>query len=646
MCGFAGFLGGNLDKNDIESCLRNMSDKIFHRGPNDGGIWIDGQQRIGLAHRRLSIVDLTATGHQPMMSPSNRYVIVFNGEIYNHLDIRKDLEKFSYAPNWKGHSDTETLLAGIDVWGLEITLKKAIGMFSIALWDKQTNILSLARDRLGEKPLYYGWQGEGDAKTFLFGSELKAFKKHTSFEKLIDRRALSQFLRYNYIPAPHSIYRGISKLEPGYILTVSLSEPEPNTFQYWNSIENALAGVKNQFEGGPEEAVDALDILLKDAVGRQMVADVPLGAFLSGGIDSSTVVALMQSQSSLPVKTFTIGYGESKYSETGYAKAVARHLGTDHTELYVTPEQAMQVITKLPTIYCEPFADSSQIPTFLVSQLAKQHVTVSLSGDAGDELFSGYNRYQLTSNLWPTISRMPMLLRSSIAKSIASIPPHVLSRFFSFLPWASIGDKLHKGANVIGSRNLDELYLGMVSSWLEPDSIVIQDLKSAELPIAKPSLLMGLNDVERMMVFDTLSYLPDDILVKVDRAAMSNSLEVRVPFLDHRVFDFAWRVPIEYKLRNMQTKWILRQLLYRYVPPELIDRPKMGFGFPVDIWLRGPLREWAENLLSDVRLRQEGYLNPNLIRKKWNEHLSGKRNWSSQLWSVLMFQVWLEEELK
>jgi asparagine synthase (glutamine-hydrolysing) len=427
---------------------------------------------------------------------------------------------------------------------------------------------------------------------------------------------------------------------------VSLSESEPNVFQYWNSSENALEGVKNQFEGGPEDAVDALDILLKDAVGRQMVADVPLGAFLSGGVDSSTVVALMQSQSSLPVKTFTIGYGESKYSEAAYAKAVARYLGTDHTELYVTPEQAMQVITKLPTMYCEPFADSSQIPTFLVSQLAKQHVTVSLSGDAGDELFCGYNRYQLTSNLWPTISRMPTLLRSSIAKSITSIPPHVLSRFFSFLPWASIGDKLHKGANVIGSRNLDELYLGMVSSWLEPDSIVIQDLESAELTIAKPSLLMGLNDVERMMVFDTLSYLPDDILVKVDRAAMSNSLEVRAPFLDHRVFDFAWRLPIEYKLRNMQTKWILRQLLYRYVPPELIDRPKMGFGFPVDIWLRGPLREWAENLLNDVRLRQEGYLNPNLIRKKWNEHLSGKRNWSSQLWSVLMFQVWLEEELK
>lgn len=646
MCGFVGFLGGNLDKSVSETYLRSMSDMLIHRGPNDQGLWFDDKAHIGLAHRRLSIVDLTATGHQPMMSPSNRYVIVFNGEIYNHLDIRKDLEKSSHAPNWKGHSDTETLLAGIDVWGLEITLKKAIGMFSIALWDKQTNILSLARDRLGEKPLYYGWQGEGNAKTFLFGSELKAFKKHASFEKLIDRRALSQFLRYNYIPAPHSIYRGISKLEPGYILTVSLSEPEPNTFQYWNSIENALAGVKNQFEGGPEEAVDALDILLKDAVGRQMVADVPLGAFLSGGVDSSTVVALMQSQSSLPVKTFTIGYGESKYSEAAYAKAVARHLGTDHTELYVTPEQAMQVITKLPTMYCEPFADSSQIPTFLVSQLAKQHVTVSLSGDAGDELFCGYNRYQLTSNLWPTISRMPMFLRSSIAKSIASIPPHILNRFFSFLPWASIGDKLHKGATVIGSHTLDDLYLGLVSSWLEPSSIVLQDLESAELPILTPSILMGLNDVERMMVLDTLSYLPDDILVKVDRAAMSTSLEVRVPFLDYRVFDFAWRLPIEYKLRNMQTKWILRQLLYRYVPPELIDRPKMGFGFPVDIWLRGPLREWAETLLNEARLKQEGYFNPKFICQKWDEHLSGKRNWSSQLWAILMFQLWLEEELK
>ncbi len=653
MCGLVGFLDGGAGEDGDVALLRRMSDTLIHRGPDDGGTWCDREQRIGFGHRRLAIVDLSPAGHQPMVSASGRYVIAFNGEIYNHLDLRGELNGMDCRASlamtgagWRGHSDTETLLAGIEAWGLEATLKKSIGMFAIALWDKQTQTLALARDRLGEKPLYYGWQGSGDERVFLFGSELKALKAHPAFPADIDRGALCLLLRHNYIPAPYSIYQGIAKVEPGCLLSVSLAQPEPKIWKYWDAVAVARAGVAQPFVGTPEQAVDALEVLAKDAVRQQMMADVPLGAFLSGGVDSSTVVALMQAQSSRPVKTFTIGFNEDGYSEAVHAKAVARHLGTEHSELYVTPEQVMEVIPRLPSLYCEPFADSSQIPTFLVSQLAKQHVTVSLSGDAGDELFCGYNRYQITSSRWKQLSMIPMPLRRIAAKGITAISPHTWNRYAGILPWTSVGDKLHKGAGVMTSASAEELYLSIVSSWTDPAALVVGGAEPATLPTANSPSLSGLSDVQRMMALDTLTYLPDDILVKVDRAAMGNSLESRVPFLDHRVVEFAWRLPMEFKLREGQTKWALRQVLYRHVPRELIERPKMGFGFPIDKWLRGPLRNWAQDLLDEARLRREGYFHPAPIRQKWAEHLSGNRNWSSQLWAVLMFQAWLEQEKK
>lgn len=649
MCGLIGFLGSFAGFGSDESLLRSMADTLIHRGPDDGGAWVDEAAGVGLAHRRLSILDLSPAGHQPMLSAIGRYVIAFNGEIYNHLDIRKELEILGHAPSWRGHSDTETLLAGIEAFGIESTLKKSIGMFAIALWDRKLRTLTLARDRIGEKPLYYGWQGEGCDRVFLFGSELKALKAHPAFTSEIDRGALCLLMRHNYIPAPYSIYQGIAKLEPGCMLSVSLAQPEANIWKYWDAIQVARAGVAHPFAGTPDEAVDALEVLAKDAVRQQMMADVPLGAFLSGGIDSSTVVALMQAQSSRPVKTFTIGFDNQGYNEAEQAKAVARHLGTEHTELYVTPEQAMEVIPRLPGLYCEPFADSSQIPTLLVSQLAKQHVTVSLSGDAGDELFCGYNRYQLTASLWNKLSYIPSPLRAVAAKGVTSLSPAAWDRLAHFIPGSGrlrlVGDKLHKGAGVMSSRTVEELYLGMVSLQRNPSDWVIGGQEPATHLTGLRPELEGLNAVEQMMVLDLISYLPDDILVKVDRAAMGLSLEGRVPFLDHRVVEFAWSLPLSYKLRDGQTKWPLRQVLYRHVPRELIDRPKMGFGVPLHDWLRGPLRDWAESLLDEDRLQREGYFHPAPIRQMWAEHLSCSRNWANNLWGVLMFQAWQESEL-
>jgi len=659
MCGLVGLLGGVADEVGDESLLCIMSDTLIHRGPDDCGIWYDSEQRIGLGHRRLAILDLSPAGHQPMVSASGRYVIAFNGEIYNHLALRKDIEKIPPSPpfakggilEWRGHSDTETLLAGFEAWGIEATLKKTVGMFAIALWGREEKVLTLARDRMGEKPLYYGWQGSGNERVFLFGSELKALKAHPAFAAEIDRGALCLLLRHNYIPAPYSIYQGIAKLEPGCLLSVQLAHPEPMIWKYWDAVEVARTGVAQPFSGTPEQAVDALEVLAKDAVRQQMMADVPLGAFLSGGIDSSTVVALMQAQSSRPVKTFTIGFNEKGYNEAVHAKAVAAHLGTEHIELYVTPEQAMDVIPLLPGLYCEPFADSSQIPTFLVSQLAKQQVTVSLSGDAGDELFCGYNRYQLTNDLWKKLSHAPIQLRSLVAKGISAVSPSVWDRVGGAIPGVGsyvrlLGDKMHKGAGVLSSATVDELYLGLVSYQRNPENWVIGGKEpDTKLTGLRPNL-EGLGVVERMMALDTISYLPDDILVKVDRGGMGVSLEGRVPFLDHRLVEFAWSLPLEYKLRDGQTKWPLRQVLYRHVPRELIDRPKMGFGVPLHDWLRGPLRDWAEGLLGEARLRREGYFHPEPIRKMWSEHLIGKCNWSNHLWGVLMFQAWLESEFK
>lgn len=654
MCGLTGYLSGQWPGDMAPSWIKHMTDAISHRGPDSEGHWVDADAGFALGHRRLSILDLSPAGHQPMVSASGRFVIAFNGEIYNHLELRGLLEgeachaslAMATTGGWRGHSDTETLLAGIEAWGVEATLKKSIGMFAIALWDRQKHTVTLVRDRMGEKPLYFGWQGYGKKRVFLFGSELKALKTHPAFAADIDRGALCLLLRHNYIPAPYSIYQGIAKLEPGCLLSVSLAQPEPKIWKYWDTVEVARAGVAHPFAGTANEAVDALEVLAKDAVRQQMMADVPLGAFLSGGIDSSTVVALMQAQSSRPVKTFTIGFSEEGYNEAVHAKAVARHLGTEHSELYVTPEQAMKVIPRLPSLYCEPFADSSQIPTYLVSQLAKLHVTVSLSGDAGDELFCGYNRYQMTNALWRKLALVPAPLRAMAAKGITALSPATWDRLAGIIPgagrYAALGDKLHKGAGVLASASVDELYLGMVSLQRSPADWVIGGQEPPTHLTGLRPALDGPNAVERMMVLDTISYLPDDIMVKVDRAGMGVSLEGRVPFLDHRLVEFAWSLPLTYKLRDGQTKWPLRQVLYRHIPRELIDRPKMGFGVPLHDWLRGPLRNWAEELLDEARLQREGYFNPVPIRQKWAEHLSGQRNWQAQLWNVLMFQAWLE----
>lgn len=648
MCGLTGFLSSSFSLEEATSIVSGMADCLIHRGPDDTGIWFDGNSGIALAHRRLSILDLSPTGHQPMCSTSSRYTIAFNGEIYNHQRIRAELEKQGAAPTWRGHSDTETLLAGIERWGLEAMLQQCIGMFAIALWDKQTQVLKLALDRIGEKPLYYGWQGS----SFLFASELKALQAHPHFQADINRNALCLYMRHNYIPAPHSIYLGIHKLMPGSILQLSRQHPEPQVKHYWSVQQAVTQGKISPFKGSATDAITTLESLLRDSIKQQMIADVPLGAFLSGGIDSSTVVALMQAQSGRPVKTFSIGFHEAAYNEAEHAKAVARHLGTEHTELYVTPDDCMAVIPNLPNIYNEPFSDSSQVPTFLVSQLARQHVTVSLSGDAGDELFAGYNRYTWTHELWSRLSRIPSPLRNLAATAVTAASPaawNAASHKMQFLlperlKQTNIGDKLHKAASVMASPSINTLYHKLVSHWEDPAVIVLNG-KEPLTPITDSSHIpSGIDDIERMMYLDMLTYLPGDILCKVDRAAMAVSLESRVPFLDHRVVEFAWSLPMHYKLRENQGKWLLREVLYKYVPKELLERPKMGFGIPVDQWLRGPLRDWAEHLLDESRLHQDGYFDPAPIRQKWAEHLSGKRNWQYHLWDVLMLQSWLETQ--
>ena len=652
MCGLAGYLGCKWRTGDAQIPLKAMTGSITSRGPDFEGHWLDINAGIVLGHRRLSIVDLSPAGHQPMLSTNGAIVLAYNGEIYNHLALRADLNKAGVAPTWRGHSDTETLLAGFSAWGVQPTVERCVGMFAFAAWDKQTLTLTLGRDRLGEKPLYYGWQGQGNYATFLFGSELKALKAHPAFDAAIDRNALCLLMRHNYIPAPYSIYQGIAKLEAGCLLSVSLAQPEPRITRYWSAAAVAVAGCAAPFTGTPEQAVDALESLLKSAVAQQMVADVPLGAFLSGGVDSSTVVALMQAQSAQRVKTFTIGFNEAGYNEAEHAKAVAAHLGTEHTELYVSSQEAMEVIPRLPKLYCEPFSDSSQIPTFLVAQLARQQVTVSLSGDAGDELFCGYNRYLMASGLWKKLSFLPAGSRRMAARGLSALSPErwnaMLGPVQGMLPaslrHANLGGKLHKGAGVLASGSVDALYFGLVSHWDDPASVVIGGTEPSTLLTGNAPPLQGLDDIQRMMALDTLTYLPDDILVKVDRAAMGVSLEGRVPFLDHRVVEFAWSLPQDMKLRNGVGKWALREVLYRHVPKTLIERPKMGFGVPIGDWLRGPLRDWAENLLDKSRLQREGYFHPAPVRQKWAEHLSGARNWQYHLWDVLMFQAWLEEQ--
>jgi asparagine synthase (glutamine-hydrolysing) len=645
MCGLTGFLRSSADVGDELGLgwLRRMANAIVHRGPDSDGYWMDASVGVGLAHRRLAIVDLTAAGHQPMASHTGRFMLVFNGEIYNHLRLRESLiGQAGDAPRWRGSSDTETLLAGFESWGIAETLKRSVGMFALAVWDRSTHELTLARDRIGEKPLYYAWQGQGLSATFLFGSELSALRRHPAFDAAVDRDSLAQYMRHNCIGGGKSIYAGVHKLLPGQMLTVSGASQRTVIAQWWSAALMAVRGVEAGFHGTPLDAVDALDFLLRDAIGQQMVADVPLGAFLSGGIDSSTVVALMQAQSVRPVRTFSIGFAEKGYNEAEHAKAVARHLGTDHTELYVSSDEARDVIPLLPSVYSEPFADSSQIPTFLVSRLARERVTVALSGDAGDELFCGYNRYKLAAGIWDKISRIPTPLRRLSAGALLSVRPEHLDALGRLFSVERLGDRLHKGAELLDKRSVASLYRAMVSHWADPPSVVVGAEETASIWSDYESHLTRLSDIERMMALDLLTYLPDDILVKVDRAAMAVSLETRVPFLDHRLVEFAWSLPLEYKLRGGVTKWVLRQVLYRYVPREMIERPKMGFGVPLDSWLRGPLRDWAESLLSEGRLRDEGFFHPGPIRRKWEEHLSGRRNWHYHLWDVLMFQSWLE----
>lgn len=639
MCGVAGFLeepkGRPFEVAAREA--RRMADSLHHRGPDDSGIWVDSNVGVALAHRRLSIVDLSPGGHQPMVSASGQTVIIYNGETFNFQELRAELE--ALGTRFRGHSDTEVILEGCERWGVVETARKMMGMFAFALWSRDKRSLYLVRDRLGIKPLYLGRFG----KYLLFASEIKALKKHPAFEGEIDRNALTLFMRHNYIPSPYSIYRGVRKQRPGSVLEFRSDGYEKETI-FWSLEEVASQGIRNRKNISVREAVDQLEVLLRDAVRRRMVADVPLGAFLSGGIDSSTVVALMQAQNSKPVYTFSIGFTESDYNEAPHAEAVARHLGTNHTTMMVTPHEARSVIPRLPEIYDEPFADSSQIPTFLVSVLARRHVTVSLSGDGGDELFAGYNRYEYAKAVSQAAAPWPKQLRKRAAKILRGLSPEKWNRIFSLLPPSlrppQAGNKVHKLANLI-ERNPDEIYLGLISHWPRPESLVIGG-REPETCLRDRNVKNIVPDpVERMQYLDTLTYLPDDILVKLDRASMAVSLEARVPLLDHRVVAWAWSLPQRFRRRDVENKWILRQVLYRYAPRNLFDRPKMGFGVPIDSWLRGPLRNWAEDLLDSSRLRQDGYLRPEPILEKWREHLSGKTNWAYLIWDVLMFQAWL-----
>ncbi|EIJ36607.1 asparagine synthase (glutamine-hydrolyzing) [Thiothrix nivea] len=632
----------------MHSNLHRMTSTLAHRGPDDSGLWIDREAGIALGHRRLAILDLSPEGHQPMASASGRYTLIFNGEIYNHQELRKRLAREGYT-HWRGTSDTETLLAAFSCWGIRRTLQACIGMFAMAVWDGHTRRLTLARDRMGEKPLYYGWVG----RHFLFGSELKALRAHHEWNAGINRDAIASQLRLSYIPAPHTIYQGIFKLEPGHLLHVTPQATPGCTFQtesYW-SLPAYIGNTHDSitFKNLPEQTA-ALETLLSRAVRQQMLSDVPLGAFLSGGIDSSLVVALMQEQSNRPVKTFTIGYEEESFNEAGYAREVARHLGTEHTEFIASPVDAMDIIPRLPTLFDEPFSDMSQIPTLLVAQLAKTRVTVSLSGDGADELFGGYNRYFYAQQIWRRLQHLPGFLRSGLAGTLGRLDARqwdrLLNPLSSALPeqlrFNEPGEKLRKASETLNARSPEDIYRRLISHWKQPEEVVL-GLQHSPDPIPT-NIPAGLTFPERMMYMDATGYLPGDILVKVDRTAMGVSLETRAPFLDHRVVEFAWQLPLPLKIHNGQGKWILRQILDHYVPRNLIERPKKGFGVPLDNWLRTSLRDWAESLLAPARLRQEGFFDPAPIEEKWRQHLAGTHNWQYLLWDVLMFQAWHEQQ--
>jgi asparagine synthase (glutamine-hydrolysing) len=639
MCGIVGFFDGDAasEGSALAARAQRMAETLTHRGPDDQGVWTDPRVGLALGHRRLSIVDLSPEGHQPMVSADERWVITYNGEIYNYLELRDELAARRYP--FRGHSDTEVMLAAFQEWGVERAVERFNGMFAFAAWNRSERLLYLVRDRLGEKPLYYGWQGQ----TFLFGSELKALRAHPAFRAAISPNVLALYLRHNYVPAPHSIYQGIYKLPPASVLVLhpgSRGDEAPRA--YWKMAEVLAASEHQVLDVSDEEAIERLDAELRDAVRLRMHADVPVGAFLSGGVDSSTVVALMQQQSSRPVETFTIGSTVEAKDEAVPAAAVARHLGTSHSELYVTPEEARDVIPLLPRLYDEPFADSSEIPTFLVSRLARTKVTVSLSGDGGDEIFAGYERYANVESTWKLVERLPSAGRRwagdvlrGILERVGGGPGVARNRVIG---------RVARIAELLSLKSSADCYTSAVSGWKHPTAVVL----GSEEPRGSLGLAQEIDTersfLERMQAWDMLSYLPDDILVKLDRASMGVSLESRIPLLDHRLIELAWRLPERFKVRGRTTKWILRQVLYRYVPPALIERPKRGFGIPVSAWIRGPLREWAEDLLSEGSLKRQGFFNARWIVEAFRQHTVGSHELDTELWTILMFQAWLAEQ--
>jgi asparagine synthase (glutamine-hydrolysing) len=639
MCGIAGYWDVKTSSEHPLAILNRMGTTLAHRGPDDQGTFHDPKAGIGFAFRRLSILDLSEEGHQPMYSASGRYVMVFNGEVYNFEEVRAEIGSHP----WRGRSDTEVMLQAFERWGVEAAVRRFIGMFAFALWDRQEGSLHLVRDRLGIKPLFYGRAGGA----FVFASELKAIRQHPDFDGEVDRNSLALFMRHNYVPSPRCIYKSLHKVQPGCILTLDAAIASPQIRRYWSAKEVAQRSGESRLRVSDAEAIDQLHQLLLQAVRLRMIADVPLGAFLSGGVDSSTVVALMQAQSRRPVKTFTIGFHEEDYNEAIHAKAVAQHLGTDHTELYLSSREGLAVIPLLATMYDEPFSDSSQIPTYLVSKLARRNVAVSLSGDGGDELFGGYSRYALTKQVWNFMRPLPRPIRALAASVLRAVPSNRIDAAVRllrpFLPkslhFETSGGKAHKLADVLSLDSSQALYYRILSHWKNPTEIVLGSSEPATIrEWAEKNICLE----EAMMLTDLLQYLPDDILTKVDRASMAVSLEARVPLLDHRVVEFAWKLPLRLKINKNGRKWILREILYKYVPRALIDRPKMGFGVPIDRWLRGPLRDWAEALLDERRLRSEGYLEGGPVRRIWEMHLSGHGTWQDHLWDVLMFQSWLE----
>lgn len=643
MCGIAGFIDFNAGttESDGTQALGRMADRIAHRGPDDAGTWCDPQRGVFFAHRRLSIVDLSAAGHQPMACASGRYVIVYNGEVYNHRALRAELDlQQTFA--WRGHSDTEVVLAAFEAWGIEATLTKLVGMFALAVWDRSERALTLVRDRAGEKPLYWGMlQGR-----LVFGSELKAFEGLAHSALQTNQAALPLLLRFGYIPAPHSIYEGIEKLMPGTWLRFTQAGSPSARGVYWSAAESAAAGARERLQLSPTECTDELERLLTEAVKMQLEADVPVGAFLSGGIDSSTVVALAQKGLSSKVRTFSIGFDEQAFDESAHARRVAEHLGTDHTELRVTSQDALDQVAEMARTYDEPFADSSQIPTYLLARLTRRSVTVSLSGDAGDELFGGYPRYRRMQSLDRLFAVLPGAARRVTAATLECVSPQAWTRFAAWLgrrgsAHRSVGDSVHRLAQML--RNDRQLLYRYLSSGL-PDTSRLMP-RGPEIPtiFETPSAWPKCGSAtELFMWLDFMTYLPDDVLAKVDRATMAVSLESRVPMLDHRVIEFSHRLPVDLKVRGGEQKWILRQVLYRHVPRALIDRPKMGFSVPLDAWLRGPLRAWAEALLFDPRV-QDDSLDSTETRRMWNEHQSGVRNWQHAFWSILMLRGWQRE---